>query len=107
MDMKHIVARVKEKLSSTELSPKDMKFHKELVEEIADDKQFGELSDHVALKTHSNLKKVHEKLLDFVKKNPIKGMTTYGEAWDKFYQSGYGPNASFVHKLMKDEGITI
>jgi hypothetical protein len=94
-----------QKKSAATLSEKELKWHDELVEEIEDDKRFTELAEQVHLRNHSNLKKVHEKLLKFVKDNKIKGMTTYGEAWSKFYQAGYGPNAAFVHKLMESEGI--
>jgi hypothetical protein len=102
-----IVKRTLKKIANSNFSEKDEKYHNELIEEIKDDKNFLELANHVALRQYSNLKKIHEKLLDFIKKNKIKGMTTYAEAWHEFYQAGYGESADFVHKLMEKEGITI
>lgn len=107
MNKDFIVKKTLIKIASLNFSEKDEKYHKELVEEIEEDKKFLELSNHVALRQYSNLKKVHDKLLDFIKKNKIKGMTTYAEAWHEFYQAGYGSSADFVHNLMEKEGITI
>jgi hypothetical protein len=95
------------KIANSNFSDKEEKYYNELIEEIESDKNFLELSGLVALRQYSHLKKVHEKLLDFIKKNKIKGMHTYPEAWHEFYQAGYGSNADFVHKLMEKEGITI
>jgi hypothetical protein len=95
------------KISNLSFSDKDERYHKELLEEVESDKNFLELAKHVALRQYSNLKKVHEKFLQFIKKNKIKGMHTYKEAWHEFYQAGYGSDAEFVHKLMEKEGITI
>lgn len=107
MNRDFIINKTLKKIAKLSFSEKDEKYHKDLIEEVEDDKNFLELSSQVALRQYSHLKKVHEKLLDFIKKNKIKGMTTYAEAWHEFYQAGYGDQADFVHKLMEKEGITI